>query len=161
MNFDYSETQLEIVESVRKLCAQFDDKYWQNCDHAFAYPEEFVAAMTDAGWLSALIPETYGGKRIDQQLKDDVTTFFALFVLCFLGVALALAMIGLDFATAFSGAATALANVGPGIGDIIGPAGNFQSLPDAAKWTLVFAMLLGRLELFPILVFLSPAYWRR
>lgn len=64
MNFDYSETQLEIVESVRKLCAQFDDKYWQNCDHAFAYPEEFVAAMTDAGWLSALIPETYGGSGL-------------------------------------------------------------------------------------------------
>lgn len=108
-----------------------------------------------------VIPETYGGKRIDQKLKDDVITFFALFILCFLAIALVLAFLGLDFVTAFSGSATALTNVGPGLGGIIGPAGNFQSLPDAAKWTLVFAMLLGRLELFPILVFLSPAYWRR
>lgn len=108
-----------------------------------------------------VIPELYGGKKLPQELKDDVATFFALFVLCFLGIALALALMGLDFTTALSGAATAVANVGPGLGEIIGPAGNFSTLPGAAKWLLAFGMLLGRLELFPVLVFLSPAYWRR
>jgi trk system potassium uptake protein TrkH len=59
-----------------------------------------------------------------------------------------------------SGAATALANVGPGLGDIIGPAGTFAPLPDSAKWILSFAMLLGRLELVTVLVLLAPSFWR-
>lgn len=107
-----------------------------------------------------VIPENYGGKPITQRIKDDVMTFFALFFVCFLATALILAMTGLDFITSLSGAATAIANVGPGVGPVIGPAGNFSTLGDTAKWTLSFAMLLGRLELFPLLVFLSPAFWR-
>ncbi len=58
------------------------------------------------------------------------------------------------------GSATAFANVGPGLGEVIGPAGNYQSLPDAAKWVLAFMMILGRLEFFTILVLLTPAFWR-
>ena len=72
-----------------------------------------------------------------------------------------LAMCGLDFVTSLSGAATVLNNVGPGLGPIIGPVGNFAPLPDSAKWLLAFGMLLGRLELFTIfLVLLMPAFWR-
>ena len=62
--------------------------------------------------------------------------------------------------TSVSGALTALANVGPGLGDVIGPAGNFASLPDGAKWLLSAAMLLGRLELFTVLVLFTPRFWR-
>ena len=69
-------------------------------------------------------------------------------------------MTGLDLVTSMSAAATALANVGPGLGPIIGPAGNFQSLPDAAKWILDVAMVLGRLEFETLLVLLLPAFWR-
>ena len=65
---------------------------------------------------------------------------------------MALGLMGLDMATAVSGAATALANVGPGIGDVIGPAGSFASLPDPAKWLLSAGMLLGRLEVMTVLV---------
>jgi trk system potassium uptake protein TrkH len=75
-------------------------------------------------------------------------------------VALGLGLMGLDFLTAMSGAATSLANVGPGLGDSIGPDGNFKSLPSAAKWLLSFAMLLGRLELFTVLVMLAPDFWK-
>ena len=67
---------------------------------------------------------------------------------------------GLDFMTAVSGAATAIANVGPGLGEVIGPSGNFASLPDAAKWLLSAGMLLGRLEIFTVLVLLTPTFWR-
>ena len=59
-----------------------------------------------------------------------------------------------------SGAATAISNVGPGLGDIIGPAGTFQSLPDSAKWILSAGMLLGRLEIFTVLVLFSPRFWK-
>ena len=76
-------------------------------------------------------------------------------------VFLALAAMGLDLDTALSAAATALMNVGPGVGPIIGPAGNFGSLPDAAKWVLTFAMLLGRLELLSVLVLFSSHFWRK
>ena len=68
---------------------------------------------------------------------------------------------GLDFLSAISGAATAISNVGPGLGDVIGPAGTFISLPDGAKWLLSLGMLLGRLELFTVLVMLAPTFWRR
>ena len=75
-------------------------------------------------------------------------------------LAAALGLTGLDFVTAVSGAASAIANVGPGLGEIIGPAGNYASLPDAAKWLLSLGMLLGRLELFTVLVLLSRTFWR-
>jgi trk system potassium uptake protein TrkH len=67
---------------------------------------------------------------------------------------------GLDFLTSASGAATAVANVGPGLGDTIGPAGNFGPLPDGAKWLLSLGMLLGRLELFTVLILFVPRFWR-
>jgi trk system potassium uptake protein TrkH len=71
-----------------------------------------------------------------------------------------LSFTGLDFITSFSGAATAISNVGPGLGYMIGPSGNFSELSNFAKWTLSFAMLLGRLEIFTLLVLLFPGFWK-
>jgi trk system potassium uptake protein TrkH len=71
-----------------------------------------------------------------------------------------LAAAGNDFVTSFSAAATAMANVGPGIGDVIGPTGNFASLSDQSKWVLCVTMLLGRLEIFTLLILLTPPFWR-
>ena len=103
----------------------------------------------------------YNGKPIPYSVGDSVMSFFFLYVLCFALIAIGLGLIGLDFLTATSGAATAISNVGPGLGDTIGPAGTFSSLPDAAKWLLCLGMLLGRLELFTVLVMLAPSFWRR
>ena len=103
----------------------------------------------------------YNRKPIPETVSESVMGFFFLYMLCFAAMAAMLAFIGLDFITAVSGAATAISNVGPGLGPIIGPAGNFDSLPDSAKWLLSFGMLLGRLELFTVLVMLSPSFWRR
>ena len=74
--------------------------------------------------------------------------------------AVGLTLTGLDWVTALTGAATAVCNVGPGLGPVIGPAGNFASLPDSAKWMLSAGMLLGRLEIITILVVLTPGFWR-
>jgi trk system potassium uptake protein TrkH len=97
-------------------------------------------------------------------IPDDVAIavigFFFAYVLCFIVLALALGLLGLDLLTSLSGAATAISNVGPGIGDVIGPARSFGSLPDAAKWLLAGGMLLGRLELFTVLVLFMPSFWR-
>ena len=87
-------------------------------------------------------------------------SFFFLFVICFAALAMALGLMGLDFITAVSGAATAIANVGPGLGPVIGPAGTFAPLPDGAKWLLAFGMLIGRLELFTVLILLAPGFWK-
>ncbi len=103
----------------------------------------------------------YNKKAIPVDVQTSVMSFFFLYALCFALIAVALSLVGLDFVTAMSGSATALSNVGPGLGPIIGPAGTFQPLPDSAKWILSFAMLLGRLELFTVLVMLSPHFWRR
>ncbi len=93
-------------------------------------------------------------------VAESVMGFFFLFVACYAILATGLGLFGLDFVTAVSGAATAIANVGPGLGETIGPSGNFKSLPDQAKWLLSAGMLLGRLELFTVLVLFSRAFWR-
>ena len=86
--------------------------------------------------------------------------FFFLFTASFALLAAGLGLTGMDFITAVSSAASAIANVGPGLGEIVGPAGNYAPLPDAAKWLLCAGMLLGRLELFTVLVLLSRTFWR-
>jgi trk system potassium uptake protein TrkH len=102
----------------------------------------------------------YNGNLLKDDVAAAVMNFFFLFAAT-LGVAtIALNLCGLDIITASSAAATALANVGPGIGDIIGPVGNFQSLGDAPKWILIVAMLVGRLELLTVLVLFIPHFWR-
>jgi trk system potassium uptake protein TrkH len=102
----------------------------------------------------------YNRRPIPDGVRESVMSFFFLFILCFGVLATALAALGLDFVTAISGAATAIANVGPGLGGVIGPAGTFASLSDPAKWFLSAGMLLGRLELFTVLVLLAPSFWR-
>jgi trk system potassium uptake protein TrkH len=103
---------------------------------------------------------TFNGRPIPEAAAIATMAFIFMFALSFSVFALLLSMLGLDYLTAMSGALTALANVGPGLGDIIGPAGNFSTLPESAKWLLAAAMLLGRLELFTVLVLLTPSFWR-
>jgi trk system potassium uptake protein TrkH len=103
---------------------------------------------------------TYNRRPVSDEVAASVMGFFFLFVASFASLALILGLLGLDFDTAISGAASALANVGPGLGPIIGPEGNYSTLPAAAKWALSGGMLLGRLELFTILVLFTSAFWR-
>lgn len=103
----------------------------------------------------------YEGKPIPENVPSSVLSFFFVFMLSFALLSLALSFVGLDFITAISGAATAMANVGPGLGEVIGPGGNFETLPDVAKWLLSAGMLLGRLELFTVLILFVPAFWRK
>ena len=103
---------------------------------------------------------TFNGRPVSEAAAIAVMAFVFMFGLSFSVFALLLSMLGLDHLTAMSAAVTALANVGPGLGEIIGPAGNFSTLPEGAKWLLSAAMLLGRLELFTVLVLLTPAFWR-
>ncbi len=102
----------------------------------------------------------YNGKPIPQDVPMSVMSFFFLYALCFTFLAIALSFTGVDFLTAMSGAVTSISNVGPGLGPIIGPSGSFAPLPDSAKWILAAGMLLGRLEIFTILVMLSPNFWK-
>ncbi|MCB1651223.1 MAG: TrkH family potassium uptake protein [Alphaproteobacteria bacterium] len=101
----------------------------------------------------------YQGKFISNDIAMGTLGFLGLFVVSNTLLTILLSLLGLDFATAISGSATALANVGPGIGDVIGPAGNFASLPDAAKLLLCAGMLLGRLEIMTVFVIFNRNYW--
>lgn len=109
---------------------------------------------------SIVVVHSYGGVRLTRDIAFSVLAFLSLFVGAFSLGGLVLTFTGLDLVTALSASATALCNVGPGLGDIIGPAGNFAALPDMAKWTLTVLMLLGRLELFALLVLFDPYFWR-
>lgn len=108
-----------------------------------------------------IFSQRYNGSVLTDDIVRGVVAFSFFFFLTVAGLAMALAMLGLDLVTALSGAATAVANVGPGLGDIIGPAGNFASLPDAAKWLLCLGMLMGRLEILTVLVLLTPSFWKK
>lgn len=103
----------------------------------------------------------YNGKPIPKNIPVSVMGFFFVYILSFVVLAILLAFTGLDLITALSGAATVISNVGPGLGETIGPTGTYQTLSDTAKWILTAAMLLGRLELFTVLVLFSPHFWRR
>ena len=102
----------------------------------------------------------YQGRAIPERVAQGVMGFFFVYILVFAVLAVALGLFGLDMLTAVSGAATAVSNVGPGLGPVIGPDGTFAPLPEGAKWLLIVAMLMGRLELFTVLVLLAPAFWR-
>lgn len=108
----------------------------------------------------AVITVRYERRAVTPDELAGIVAFFSLFFLTFTLLSVMLVLLGLDFQSAIGGALTALANVGPGIGPVIGPAGNFSTLPDAAKWVLSLGMYLGRLEMMTVFVLLAPAYWR-
>jgi len=100
------------------------------------------------------------GRRLTDQVAISVLAFFFFYAITFAVLSVALSLFNLDFMTAITGAATAIGNVGPGLGPVIGPTGNFASLPDGAKWVLIIGMLLGRLEFVTIFVLLTASFWR-
>ncbi|PLX40522.1 MAG: potassium transporter TrkH [Hyphomicrobiales bacterium] len=101
----------------------------------------------------------YKGKRVGDNTMASIQSYFYLFAISLAGLAIALAATGLDLVTAISGAATALANVGPGLGEIIGPSGTFQPLPDSSKWLLTTGMYVGRLELLTVYALFTRMFW--
>jgi trk system potassium uptake protein TrkH len=97
---------------------------------------------------------------VTDDIVRSVISFVVLYLLAFALLGLAVAAFNVDIVTAFSGVAQALGNVGPGLGPVIGPAGNYASLPDEVKWLLAAAMMIGRLELLTVLVLFTPTFWR-
>ncbi|WP_106478353.1 TrkH family potassium uptake protein [Phytohalomonas tamaricis] len=110
---------------------------------------------------NGVFAQRYNGRMLTDEVIRGVIAFSFFFFITVAVLALGLSLMGLDLITSLSGAATAVANVGPGLGDTIGPAGNFAALPDAAKWMLCIGMLMGRLEILTVLVLLTPTFWRK
>ena len=102
----------------------------------------------------------YNQNPVDNKFIASVISFIYMYLVIFFIITALLSLTGLDFITSISGAATSISNVGPGLGSIIGPNGNFSTLPDTSKWILSLGMILGRLELFAILVLFLPSFWR-
>jgi len=107
---------------------------------------------------NAIITTKIGGKPLSDQVINSVWGFFSAYVATFVIILLALMLTGLDQISAFSATAAAINNLGPGLNKV---GANYATIGDAAKWILTFAMLLGRLEIFTLLVLLTPAFWRR
>tara|TARA_B100001248_G_scaffold95994_1_gene71306 strand:- start:1215 stop:2663 length:1449 start_codon:yes stop_codon:yes gene_type:complete len=109
---------------------------------------------------NSVIITKYNNQKISDNFINSVIIFIFTFLFIFLIIAMLLSISGLDFITSISGAASSISNVGPGLGDIIGPNGNYKDIPDSSKWILSAGMLLGRLELFAVLVLFFPSFWR-
>lgn len=109
---------------------------------------------------NAVIPVRYNNKTVKEEIVYNIIGFFVLYMLLFIIGAMVLGFLGLDFESAIGGAASSLGNVGPALGSL-NPVSNFNSLPDLAKWWCGFLMLAGRLELFTVLILLTPYFWKR
>lgn len=109
---------------------------------------------------NAIIPVRYNNKTVKEHIVYNIIAFFVLYMLLFIIGALVLGFLGLDFESAIGGAASSLGNVGPALGSL-NPVSNFNGLPDLAKWWCGFLMLAGRLELFTVLILLTPYFWKR
>ena len=107
-----------------------------------------------------IFPMKYNDEKISNTFVYSIITFIFLYFFIFFILAALLSLNGLDFVTALSGSASAISNVGPGMGDVIGPNGNFSDLPNFSKLSLSLGMLLGRLELFAVLVLFFPSFWK-
>ena len=103
----------------------------------------------------------YDKNNIDDKFMSSVISFIFLYIVIFFILTAILSLTGLDFITSISAAATSISNVGPGLGETIGPSGNYSSLPLIAKWILSITMLVGRLEIFTFLVILYVSFWKK
>lgn len=108
----------------------------------------------------AIIPVRYNDKAVSQEIISNVQAFFILYIMLFVFGSIVLSLLGSDFLTAAGAVATCIGNVGPGMGNV-GPISNFADLPAMSKWILSFFMLVGRLELFTVLILFSPAFWKK
>lgn len=109
---------------------------------------------------NGVFKERYNNRVISEDIVRSLVAFVLLFMLVIVVLSVILVMTGLDPTTSFTGAVTAVTNVGPGLGNTIGPAGNFSTLPDVAKWALAIGMLLGRLEILTVAVLFHPGFWK-
>lgn len=129
----------------------------------FRYQILFASIATQIRRIHAphgVFQTRFNGRPVAEDVLNSVMAFFVMFTVSLGVLAVLLGLTGLDFVTAVSGAATALANIGPGLGDIIGPAGNFAPLNDMAKWLLALAMLLGRLEVVVVFALFTRRFWQ-
>lgn len=103
---------------------------------------------------------TFNKKPISENIFYSIIAFMTLYLLSVIIASIGLALCGLDFLTCISAAASSISTVGPGLGQIVGPSGSFEGLPDAAKWILMFGMIIGRLELMTIFILFTPSFWK-
>jgi trk system potassium uptake protein TrkH len=108
----------------------------------------------------AVIPVRMNGRPVSQDIIFNVLAFFLIYIIIFAIGTFVMSLLGLDFETAIGSTAATLGNIGPGIGSV-GPVGNYSEIPGFGKWFLSFLMLLGRLELFTVLILFSPVFWKR
>ncbi len=108
----------------------------------------------------AIIVMRFNGKAVNENTYNSVMGFFFMYIFLFILSAISLSFFNLDFLTSFSAAASAISNVGPGLGEVIGPSSNYSSINNGAKWILSITMIIGRLEIFTVLVLLSTNFWK-
>ena len=102
----------------------------------------------------------YNKKPVSNEIISSVMGYFFMFIISYIIITLILSFLGNDFLTSLSGAATSLANVGPGLGNVIGPTKTFADLSEITKWVLIAGMLIGRLELLAVIIILTPSFWK-
>src|SRR5690606_16332247 len=125
-----------------------------------------LCSLTRSSLLRLIVPHAvskikYGSSEVSGEIAQSVLLYLFLYIASLIIGSVCLASFGLDFVSAFTGALSALSNVGPGLGDTIGPAGNFSTLDDSALWVLAFLMLAGRLELVTVFILFTRVFWVR
>ncbi len=108
----------------------------------------------------AVLPVRIDHRSVPQEIVNNIFSFFLLYLGVFVVSVILMSLMGLDLVSAFGSVAATLGNVGPGLGSI-GPVDNYAHIPVAGKWLLSFLMLIGRLEIYPVIIFLIPLFWKK
>ncbi len=109
---------------------------------------------------NAVLPVRVGHRTIPREIVSNISGFFLIYMLLFIMAVIVMALLGLDFESAFGSVAAAIGNIGPGLGSV-GPTDNYAHIPPVGKWVLSFMMLVGRLEIYPVIIMLTPAFWKK
>jgi trk system potassium uptake protein TrkH len=108
----------------------------------------------------AVVPVRIGKQTVPQEVIANIVGFFILFVLVFVASVFIMSALGLDMISAFGAVAASLGNIGPGLGSV-GPTDNYAHIPAVGKWFLTFLMLMGRLEMYTVIILLTPSFWKK
>lgn len=109
---------------------------------------------------SAVLPVRIGHRTVPNAIVDNIAGFFLIYMALFVFGVLIMSQLGLNFVSAFGSVAATIGNIGPGLGTV-GPTDNYAHIPETGKWVLSFLMLVGRLEIYPVIIFLTPAFWKK
>ena len=156
-----SGSDLTISECVAATeCNEVDGPSTSPCSVAATARNDKLAFLIASAILGAVVPIRIGNTIVERKVITNIIGFFVIYILIAVFGVLVMSFLGLDLPTSIGAVAATINNIGPGLGNV-GPTDNYSAIPDVGKWLLSFLMLIGRLEVFTVIILFAPSYWKK